>query len=162
MELLETWITCYGVWIIFVIIFFESLGAPLPGETILITGSVLASTGHISLLPLLIFAYAAAVTGDSVGYFIGYFGGRKILERFGYLIKLTPERLAKFENMMYKNGFYFVLTARFIVIARQLNGVISGASRMPLYKFLTANAMGGALWVACWGIGPYFLKHLFI
>lgn len=162
MEFLETWITYYGIWVIFFIIFFESFGLPLPGETILITSSLYATTGNLSILSLIFFSYIAAVAGDCVGYIIGSLGGRKILVRFGYLAKLTPERLEKFEKLMTEKGFYFVATARFFLIARQLNGIISGASKMPFYKFFLANIVGALLWILCWGLGPYFFKNLFI
>ena len=56
------------------LVFGESsilLGLVLPGETALLTGGVLASTGHASLAPLLVIAVVAAVAGDAVGYWIG-------------------------------------------------------------------------------------------
>ena len=162
LESLQQWVSDYGTSVIFIVLYFESLGAPLPGETLLITGSILASTGHLNVITLIIFSYIAVVVGDCTGYLIGKATGKKLLLRYGHLVKLTPERLEKFENAMRKHGFYFVATARFIPVARQLNGVIAGASNMPFYKFLIANATGAIVWIGCWGLGPYFLKHLFV
>ena len=70
---------------IFVIIFFESLGAPLPGESALITASLLAVRGDIHIFAPVPGGLAAAVLGDSTGYSIGHVGGRPLLQRLGRL-----------------------------------------------------------------------------
>lgn len=153
--------THYGPWVLFLIIFLESLGAPVPGETGLIASGLLAAAGQVNVFFVLGVAFLAAVLGDSTGYAIGHFGGRKVLIRIGKRVKLTPARLKKFEDLLNSRGFYFVVVARFIVVARQLNGIIAGSGKMRFYKFLTANIIGAALWSLVWGGGPYAIKMLF-
>src|SRR6266513_1209792 len=73
----------------------ESAGIPLPGETALITGGVLASQGKLSL-PLVIAAAAAgAIVGDNFGYLLGRKGARRLLERSGRLEKQRREPLVR-------------------------------------------------------------------
>ena len=69
---LAPWIHHYGVTAVFVILTLESLGVPLPGESLLVVASMLARRGEISLPGLILSAWAGAVLGDN----IGYLGGR--------------------------------------------------------------------------------------
>lgn len=155
LALIEPYIESYGSFAIFVIIYFEALGAPLPGESALVAIAALATRGDIDLAHALIGAFCGAVLGDSTGYAIGHFGGRPLLLRFGGWIKLTPERLAKLESLFRSKGFWIVMTARFFAILRQLNGLIAGTVAMPFPRFLAANIIGAAAWVLVWGVGPY-------
>lgn len=160
-QYIEHWISQYGAFAYFFILYFESFGAPVPGESGLIAGSLMAAAGKLELLPMLISAFLGSVLGDCTGYAIGHFGGKKLLLRYGHLVKLTPERLEKFENMLDRRGFFFVATARFVVVLRQLNGLIAGSGGMAFPKFLVANIIGAATWTLVWGGGPYLVKFLF-
>jgi len=155
MQEIQHYVAAYGSLAVFVVIYLESMGAPLPGETLVIATSALASQGAISLPVALIAIFCGAVLGDSTGYAIGHYGGSRLLRRFGSYVKLTPERLDRLEQLFKRRGFYIVLTARFVVILRQLNGLVSGAVHMPWWRFITANLLGAALWTAAWGLGPY-------
>ena len=155
LTLIEPYIAAYGSFAIFIIIYFEALGAPLPGESALIAIGALAARGDVDLTHALIGAFCGAVLGDSTGYAIGHFGGRPLLLRYGSWIKLTPERLGKLEALFHKRGIWIVMTARFVTILRQLNGLIAGAVAMPWPRFLLGNTIGAAAWVLVWGLGPY-------
>ncbi|PYE90589.1 DedA family protein [Phyllobacterium leguminum] len=161
MHLIHSYIVTYGAIALFVIIYFESLGAPLPGESALIAGSILALHGDLNLYHMLIAVFCGAVLGDSTGYLIGHFGGVKLIARYGYLVRLTPERLQEFENIFKKKGPYIVATARFVPILRQLNGIVAGSLKMPWPHFFIANAAGAAAWTLLWGAGPYFFSGFF-
>src|SRR3712207_2297590 len=121
----EPSIVSYGVLALLVILYFESFGVPLPGESALIAASLLAVRGDLEIGHVFLAAWLSAVLGDSTGCLIGRFGGRPLLNRFGHFVKLTPERLSKLETMARTRGFLMVLTARFIVVLRQLNGLVA-------------------------------------
>lgn len=161
LALIEPFIRDYGLPALFLIVYLESLGAPLPGESALIGASVMAIRGDLPIAGVFLTVWIAAVLGDSTGYVIGRVGGRRLLHRFGWLVRLTPERLAAFEQMFERKGAYIVLGARFVVVLRQLNGLIAGSMNMPWHKFLAANATGAALWALVWSLGPYFFGDLF-
>lgn len=161
LALIQPYITAYGVIAIFAVIYLESLGAPLPGESALVAISVLASRGEVDLAHALAAAFGGAVLGDSTGYTIGRFGGRPLLLRFAHLFKLTPPRLAGIEALFKSKGIWIVMSARFVTILRQLNGLVAGAVAMPWPRFLIANAIGALAWVMAWGVGPYLLADKF-
>ena len=77
--LVEHYIAHYGIAALAVIIFFESLGLPLPGESALIAASLAAVHGDLSIAQVAVAGFAGAVAGDSTGYAIGRVGGRSLL-----------------------------------------------------------------------------------
>ena len=104
--------------------------------------------------------WAGAVLGDTTGYAVGRLG-RPLLMRFGPHIGLTTERFERVADLVRRYGFIVVMLARFVVLLRQLNGLVAGALSMPLTRFLPANIVGAGLWVAAWGLGPYLLGRWF-
>jgi membrane protein DedA with SNARE-associated domain len=153
---LEPWVHEYGVSAVFVILTFESLGAPLPGESVLVVASLLAGRGEIAFIPLLLAAWAGAVMGDNIGYLIGRKLGRRLLLRYGGRFGLTEQRLAKVEDVFARYGPAAVGFARFFNVLRQLNGVVAGSLDMPWRRFLLFNALGGAVWVLAWTLIGYY------
>lgn len=158
---IEPAIAAYGALALFAILYGESFGLPLPGESALIAASLLAARGDLSISGVFLAAWIGAVLGDSTGYLIGRWGGRYVLSRFGGLLKLTPDRLAQVERTAREKGFMVVLTARFVVVLRQLNGIVAGSVGMPWPHFVTANAIGAALWAGLWSFGPFLFTEWF-
>lgn len=158
MSFLDPYIAAYGATALFVIVYLESFGAPLPGESALIASSLLALHGTLNIETVLLAVLVGAVLGDCTGYLIGRFGGRRLILRYGHLVKLTPERLEQFEKQFDTKGIYLVATARFVVLLRQLNGIIAGSMKMNPLHFLAANMVGAAGWTLVWGLGPYLLS----
>ena len=135
----------------------ESFGLPLPGETLLIAGAALAAKGDLQIGPLLACAWVAAVLGYTLSYAVGRFGGHRLIVRYGARIGITADRLATVEKFFERFGGEVVLVARFIVIARQLNGFVAGTVGMGWWRFLAYNCIGAALWVGTWGLGVYLI-----
>jgi membrane protein DedA with SNARE-associated domain len=156
---LEPFVRQYGVFAVSLILTFESLGAPLPGETLLIFASVLAHHGEMSLPALLISAWAGSVLGDNIGYLIGKTICRATITRYGGKVGLTEARINAVEKTFSRYGPATVVFARFFPILRQLNGIVAGALRMTWWRFLLFNAVGAALWVGTWVSIIYFSAH---
>jgi membrane protein DedA with SNARE-associated domain len=154
---LEHFVRYYGVVAVMVILAFEALGAPLPGESLLIFAAVLAGRGEMSLPALVIFAWAGSVMGDNVGYLIGRSLGRAAVARYGAKVGLTAARYTAVEEVFARYGAATVVFARFVNILRQLNGIVAGTLGMNWWRFLLFNALGAALWVATWVLGAFYL-----
>lgn len=159
LTLVEPYLREYGAAAVFVVVFFESFGAPVPGESLVIGSALLAAKGDMDIAPLLGAVWLAAVLGDNVGYAIGLFGGRRLVLHHGARVGITEPRLAKVEAFFRRFGGEIVLVARFFVLLRQFNGITAGTVAMPWPKFLLYNALGAALWTAVWGYGAYALGH---
>lgn len=151
----------YGLWAVFFCLFLETFGLPLPGETLLIAASLLAAQGQFQLPVVLLVGGAAAVLGDNAAFYIGRFGGRRLLLRLGGRLGVTHERIDKVQRFYERFGSEVVIVARFFEGARQLNGLIAGSSGMEPLKFLAYNIIGAALWVGFWGTAAFYLgNHL--
>jgi membrane protein DedA with SNARE-associated domain len=161
LSIVKPWIVAYGVMALFVTILLGSFGVPLPSESAIVSASVLALRGDISIVSVVGAAWSAAVLGDTIGYLIGRAGGRPLLMRFGPHIGLTRNRLEKLAARVHRNGFSVVVFARFVWILRQFNGMLAGAFSMPIWRFILANVIGAGLWVAVWALGPYFFATWF-
>ena len=83
----------YGYLAVGGVLFLEDFGIPVPGETILIAAAVYAGAGSLNIAVVAGIAVLAAVAGDNVGFAIGHLGGRRLVERFGRYVLLTPARL---------------------------------------------------------------------
>jgi membrane protein DedA with SNARE-associated domain len=151
----------YGAVAVMVILALEAMGAPVPGETLLIFASVLAARGELSLPALLIFACLGAMMGDNIGYLIGRRLGRAVITHHGARIGMTGARFDMIEKVFARYGALTVAAARFVNVLRQLNGIVAGCLGMDWRRFLMFNALGAVLWVAAWVLGAYFLdQHL--
>jgi membrane protein DedA with SNARE-associated domain len=137
-------------------VLLEDFGVPVPGETTLILAAVYAGAGRLNVWLVGLIGLAAAVTGDNIGFAIGHFGGRALVERFGRYIFLTPERLDRATDFFDRHGGKIVVVARFVEGLRQANGIIAGITGMHWARFLAFNALGAALWVAVWTSVGYF------
>jgi membrane protein DedA with SNARE-associated domain len=154
---LEPWIHDYGVAAVFLILVFESFGAPLPDESLLIVAAILSGRGDISFPGLLVSAWIGAVLGDNIGYLVGRTLGHKLIWRYGKKVGLTAERLHKVEVLFANYGSVTVAFARFVSVLRQLNGVVAGTMEMDWRRFLIFNALGGALWVLVWTLVGFYV-----
>jgi membrane protein DedA with SNARE-associated domain len=141
--------------LLFVLVGGESAGVPLPGETALITASVLASQGKLSLPLVIATAASAAIIGDNFGYLLGRHGARRLLERPGWLARRRLEILRRGEEFFERHGGKTVFLGRWLPILRITAAWLAGAHHMPWPKFLAWNAAGGIAWAVSVGILAY-------
>jgi membrane protein DedA with SNARE-associated domain len=167
----ESLIGEYGVPALFVTMFFETLGAPLPGESALILSAGAAAAGKLDIRAVVVAAWLGSVLGDNVAYLIGRRLGRPVILRYGGRVGITEARYAKAEAIAKRHGPLMVMAARFVVVLRQLNGLVAGTTGMRWPTFIAANLVGAGLWVAVWttlaykfgrklDVLPFFWHHL--
>lgn len=128
------------------LVFGESAGLPLPGETALIVAGGLAAAGHLSLPAVILVAALAATTGDMLGYWIGRRGGRRILLREGRFSAHRHAAVAKADDYFARYGVVTVFFARFIPGVRVVGALAAGASEMRWRSFAIANILGCFTW----------------
>src|SRR5882724_4916165 len=132
----------YGLWAILLLVLVEDFGIPVPGETVLIAGAIFAGSGRLNVVAVGVVGFFAAVVGDNIGYTIGRFGGRALVDRWGKYVFLTAERLDKAEAFFERHGAKIITIARFVEGLRQANGLIAGITHMHWLRFLAFNALG--------------------
>ncbi len=146
-----------GYLILFALVGAESTGVPVPGEAALITAGVLAHQGRFRILLVIIIAAAAAIFGDNIGYLIGRTGGRKLLERPGFMEKHRRGVLRKGEPFFAKHGPKAVFLGRWVAGLRIAAAWLAGINRMPWHIFVFWNALGGIAWATSVGLLAYYL-----
>jgi membrane protein DedA with SNARE-associated domain len=149
----------YGYFVVFGGVFLENTGLPVPGETALLAGAALAHFGQLSLTKVIVTAIAGAILGDNLGFFIGRHGGRRIAERHGWRVGLTPPRLADFDRFFQQHGAKTVFAARFITGLRVVGAVLAGGSGMHWPVFLFYNATGAVVWCTVIAFAGYSLAY---
>ena len=127
----------------------ESMGVPVPGETVLIAGALLAGRPDSPLDPatLAACACAGAVTGDNAGYWIGRRWGHRLARVPGVRHLYDERRLALAETFFRRYGVLAVFLGRFVALLRIFAGPLAGMNGMRWPRFFAANIAGGALWV---------------
>ena len=145
---------------IFLIIFIETgvVFMPfLPGDSLLFAAGVFAHdpSSGLKLDILLPIVWLAPLIGDQSNYFIGHFFGRAIV-RSGKVKSLTPERIAKTENLIDRWGPLAVVLGRFLPFIRTFMPFISGISGMKWRRFTPFSILGGLVWSTIFTLLGYF------
>lgn len=158
---LQPIITQYGYWGVGVIVGLESMGIPLPGETILVLASIYAAANKDMSIALVVAAATiGSIIGDNLGYSIGRRYGYPLLLRHGKKINMTEDRIKLGQYLFMNYGSKIVFVGRFIALLRILAAFLAGVNRMPWWQFLFANATGAVLWASVFGFGGYLFGEL--
>jgi membrane protein DedA with SNARE-associated domain len=149
-------ISHYGYAAVGIVIGLESMGIPLPGETMLVLSAIYASA-HADLHIGGVIAAAAigAILGDNVGYWLGREFGYPLLLRYGRYVGLSETRIKLGQYLFLRHGGKVVFFGRFVAVLRVLAAFLAGVNRMEWKSFLLANAAGGVLWSMVYGFGAY-------
>jgi membrane protein DedA with SNARE-associated domain len=147
----------FGYPLMFLAVMAESSGVPVPGETGLITASILASQGKLHVWLVIPLAALAAIVGDNIGYQIGRKGGRWLLERPGRFERQRRQVIETGEPFFERHGPKAVFFGRFILGLRVWASWLAGATHMRWRSFFLWNAIGGICWATAIGLIAYFL-----
>jgi membrane protein DedA with SNARE-associated domain len=137
-----------GYAVLAALIFGESAGLPIPGETALIVAGGLSAGGHLSLPLVIAIATVAAIVGDTLGYWLGRRGGRAFLTRDGFGASHRRRALAHADKHFARHGAITVFVGRWIPGLRYMAALVAGATRMPWRRFALANAAGALVWAS--------------
>ena len=142
--------------IIFVVAAVDAFFPLVPGETVVIVGGSLASSGDL-VLPLVILAGAAgAVLGDNISYGIGAWVGEHTVKRW-FSSEKSQHRLEWAERMLDERGAYIIIIARFIPGGR--TAVTFSAGYIPTFpwrRFIVYDVVAGVIWASYAALLGYF------
>ena len=144
---------------LFFIVFAESglfIGFFLPGDSLLFTAGCLASQGYLSIVPLSLLCFLAAILGDNFGYAFGKKVGPAIFKKEDSLI-FHKKHLERAENFYSEYGPKAIVLARFLPIVRTFAPILAGVGKMRYQTFFYYNVMGAAIWALGLSFLGYFL-----
>ena len=168
-ELLSTLLSGWlGYTVLCGIVFAETgllLGFFLPGDSLLFTVGVLSGAGQLQIAVINAVLMAAAMIGDTTGFFLGRHTGPRIFTR-------NDSLLFKQENVQRTKAFYdryggkTIIFARFVPVIRTFAPFMAGVSGMPYPRFLSFSIFGSMGWVFLMtmlgyslGSVPFVRKH---
>ena len=163
---LEGLIHQYGYSAIFLCIMLESIGLPLPGESLMIAAALYAAhTHHLNIFILVPLAAAGAICGDQIGYGIGRWIGYRVLARWGRKVGMTERatgtRPLSVPQIWRQASCSSAASLRSCEHARQSSRARTGCPGIPS---CCGMRLGGIGWTALYGFGAYVLgdaaKHI--
>jgi membrane-associated protein len=126
----------------------------VPSETSVILAGVLASTGDLILILVIIAAAFGAFAGDNTSYWVGRTAGERLAERF--FKGERRKRLDWAEQQLNERGGYLIVVGRFIPGGRTAVTLASGTLEMPWPKFILFDTIACVFWASYAALLGYF------
>jgi membrane protein DedA with SNARE-associated domain len=131
---------------IFVLMTIESAGIPIPSELIMTFGGYLASTGKMNWIVAGIIGALGTGAGSAIGYAIGAWGGKPLVDRYGKYLGVTTDKMVWAEKWFCKFGESAVFYTRLLPVVRTIVNVPAGLLGMNFYKFMAYSMTGALPW----------------
>ena len=146
----------YGYVLVFIVVFLNNIGAPLPGETILLGAGFILGKAAGSLWEPMVAGTAASFLGGICAFWLGRRLGLSGLENI-HRLHLTPKRLKWPERFFKRHGAKAVFIARFIALFPPVAAnLLAGVAKMPWRIFLFYNLTGSAVYATAYILIGYF------
>ena len=136
----------YGLAFVFINVLALQAGLPVPAYPTLIVTGALAARGGYSLPALLGTAVAASLIADLSWYSLGRRVGGPVLRTL-CRISLSPDSCVRQTEAIFTRwGAQSLMVAKFIPGFASVATAMAGVLRVPLWRFVPADAIGAALW----------------
>lgn len=142
---------------VFLFMAIESACIPIPSEVVLVFAGFLAARGDFSIPAAMAAGLGGALTGSSLSYALGRFGGRALALRWGKYVLITEERLNLTQDWFQRYGGRAVFICRLITGLRAIVSIPAGLARMNFLRFLAYTTAGTGLWVVTAVLIGYFV-----
>jgi membrane protein DedA with SNARE-associated domain len=128
----------------------ESACVPLPSEIIMPFSGYLVSTGQLNLWLVALAGAIGCVLGSLVAYFVGMYGGRPLIEKYGRYLLVSHRDLDMADRWFEKRGEVIVFVSRLLPAIRTFIAFPAGVARMDLKRFIVYTFAGSFPW--CLGL----------
>ena len=136
----------YGYAAIFAMLMLGIIGMPMPDETMLTFAGYLVYKGHLGLVPTYVAAWLGTVSGITTSYILGRFVGVGVLNKYGYLVRITPERMQYVHNWFEHAGKWSLAIGYFIPGVRHVIAIVAGSAKLEYPPFAIFAYAGGLVW----------------
>lgn len=156
-------INTLGYWGVFIGMTLESACIPLPSEIIMpFSGYVVwQGTTNMTLIGITIVGALGNLFGSLIAYYVGWKGGRPLLEKYGKYIFITHSKLELADRWFERYGYEAVFISRFLPAIRTFISLPAGIAHMDLKKFVIYTFIGCLPWSFALGyigvqLGPHW------
>ena len=143
---IESVITALGPWGIALLMAIESCNIPLPSEAILPFAGYLVSKGVFSIHTAAIYGAIGCVIGSLPSYYLGYFGGRKFIEKYGKYFLISKHDLEIADKWVDKYGDWSFFICRMLPVVRTFISLPAGILKAKKRFFFTFTFLGSLVW----------------
>lgn len=163
-KMFKTLLDNYGAYVyavLFAIVFCETGLVVLfffPGDTLLFVAGAFCATGDMNYLLLTSLLITAAVTGNTLNYWIGSRIGQRVFTHDYRWI--NKDALRKTHEFFDKHGGKTIILARFVPVVRTFAPFVAGVSAMPHGRFQLFNIAGAVFWVISLVTAGYFFGNI--
>src|SRR5512132_4124909 len=124
----------------------ESACIPLPSEIIMPFSGYLVSTGQMNLWAVGVAGAVGCVLGSLVAYWVGMYGGRPLIEKYGRYVLVSRHDLDMADRWFSKHGEITVFVSRLLPAIRTFIAFPAGVARMNLKRFIIYTFAGSLPW----------------
>jgi membrane-associated protein len=135
------------------------LGFFLPGDSLLFTVGVVAGAGQLNIALISAALMAAAMIGDSTGFFLGRHTGPRVFTRKDSLF-FKQEYVTRTKHFYQRYGGKTIIFARFVPVIRTFAPFMAGVSQMSYRRFLSFSVCGSTGWVLLMTLLGYRLGNV--
>jgi membrane protein DedA with SNARE-associated domain len=139
-------ISSAGYAAIVILMALESACIPVPSEIIMPFSGYLVFIEKFSFLQVIIWGTIGNLIGSIIAYFLGFYGGRPLIEKYGRYILISSHDLDQAEKWFKKHGDISVFFSRILPVVRTFISFPAGIARMPFWKFSFYTFCGSFPW----------------
>ncbi len=150
---IEKTVSSMGPWGIVLLMAIESCNIPLPSEAILPFAGYLVTKGVMNIHTAAFAGAIGCVIGSIPSYYLGYFGGRPFVEKYGKWLLIGKKDLEMADKWAKKWGETAFFICRMLPVVRTFISLPAGILKVNLPKFLSLTFLGSLVW-------SYFLVYV--
>lgn len=139
-------ISNYGYFGMFLGMVLEAVIIIIPSEFILATGGILASRKIFTLMGAFIIGVVGSVFCAIIIYFMGYFGGRPFIEKYGKYFFMKRKDIDKADEWFQKYGLLAAFIGRNFPIIRTFISLPLGITKVNFFQFVLYTTLGSIPW----------------
>ncbi len=143
---IEHVITVLGPWGVSLLMAIESCNIPLPSEAIMPFAGILVTKGVMNFHIAAIFGAIGCVLGSIPSYYLGYFGGRPFVEKYGKYFLVSKKDLEDADKWVDKYGDWAFFLCRMLPVVRTFISLPAGILRARKRTFFTLTFLGSLIW----------------
>ena len=158
MQQLAVYVSRYGISLVFIVVFLEQLGLPIPAMPVLIVAGALTMEKDLSLVQVLLVSLAASLIADAAWFLLGRRFGFRVLKTI-CRVSLSPDSCVRQTTTIFeKYGLPSLVVAKFVPGFSTVAPPLAGAIRARILPFLLFDGAGALVWAGA-GVGAGALFH---
>ncbi len=162
-EFLATHITSFidqtGYVSIFLLMAMESMVLPVPSEAVMPFAGFLIVQNRFTYAGVIIASTLGSIVGSLASYYIGRYGGKPFVDRYGRYFLLNRKDLEATERFFNRYGSITIFISRFIPVVRHLISIPAGSGKMHLGRFSVYTILGACMWNTILTVTGYYLRQ---